>query len=162
MPKNDPLTEFPEIEDLPSRRRNPTPPPEMDVAFVDEAESAQTESPSTEESEAGNRWIGIWEGITRTGLAETALRLGTTTLLVALILLVAWGMRQLYNRAGSASEPGQVVMAAPVATPTPTEIPAQMPTFEAETAFIWGISRLANVHTDIPEPLALRCNPVYG
>ena len=150
MPKNDPLTEFPEIEDLPSRRRNLTPPPEMDVAFVDEAESAQTESPSTEESEAGNRWIGIWEGITRTGLAETALRLGTTTLLVALILLVAWGMRQLYNRAGSASEPGQVVMAAPVATPTPTEIPAQMPTFEAETAFIWGISRLANVHTDIP------------
>jgi hypothetical protein len=59
-----------------------------------------------------SRLLGIWEGITRAGMADTTLRLGTHALLVALILIVAWAMREFYLHAQVAQTPRDAVLAA--------------------------------------------------
>jgi hypothetical protein len=48
-----------------------------------------------------SRWDGMWESISRAGLADIAIRLGTHVFLVALILVVAWVMREFYLNAQS-------------------------------------------------------------
>ena len=54
----------------------------------------EAELVSEEESflspEPGSRWARFWEGVTRAGLGDIVLRLGTHTLLLASILIVAW------------------------------------------------------------------------
>ncbi len=97
-----------------------------------------------------NRWMGVWEGISRAGLAETTLRLGTHALLVALILIVALGMRQFYLRAQVNAAEKQGVLAASLPTPTPTQMPPALPELQAQLSYALGIPRLASLHTDIP------------
>jgi murein DD-endopeptidase MepM/ murein hydrolase activator NlpD len=108
------------------------------------------ESPSAESKPLKNPLIDIWENISRAGLAETVLRLGTHALLLASILVVAWGMRELYLRAQVINPPEEAVLAASVPTATPTEPPPNLPLLESGTAFISGIPRLAHLHTDVP------------
>jgi len=40
--------------------------------------------------------LKTWQSISHAGLAEIAFRIGTHTLLIAMILLIAWGMREFY------------------------------------------------------------------
>jgi hypothetical protein len=44
----------------------------------------------------GPRWAEIWESLLRMGLGETALRIGTGVVSIALILLVVWVMGSFY------------------------------------------------------------------
>jgi murein DD-endopeptidase MepM/ murein hydrolase activator NlpD len=101
-----------------------------------------------------NLFFEAWEYISHAGLAETAVRLGTHTLLIALILLFAWGLRQLFFQA-------QILKARPVnqaraisAASLPTVVPAAPPPgiqapYPVQIAS-QGISRLASLHTDAP------------
>ncbi len=99
-----------------------------------------------------DRLMGVWEGISRAGLGEIAQRLFTNALLVALILLVAWGMRAFYLQAQDADNtvPRSAALAASLPTPTPTALPPSLPLFDVPPAAAGGISRLAQLHTDIP------------
>jgi murein DD-endopeptidase MepM/ murein hydrolase activator NlpD len=56
----------------------------------------EIQSPPVSHSSASQKFLGIWEAISHAGLAEITYRLGTHTVLVALILLVAWGLREFY------------------------------------------------------------------
>lgn len=92
----------------------------------------------------------VWEGLSRAGLAELSLRLGTHVLLVALILIVAWGMRAFYLHAEVSEQPQEAALAAALPSPTPTEAAPELPPFEPQTALTLGIPRRARLHTDVP------------
>ena len=101
-----------------------------------------------------SRWDGMWESISRAGLADIAIRLGTHVFLVALILVVAWVMREFYLNA-QVSAPSQEdtsssesVLAAPL--PTPTEAAPELPEFRPRDVLTSGVTRQARIHTDTP------------
>lgn len=96
------------------------------------------------------RLLMLWEGLSQAGLAETALRLGTHILLIALILVVAWVMRKFYLYAQVENIPQEAAIAAPLPTPTPTPIPPQLPPYQAQQIYSYGIPRLADLHTTMP------------
>lgn len=103
--------------------------------------------------------MAAWEALTQAGLAELALRLGTHTLLVALIMLFAWGLREFYLGA-------QIIQVQAVQAATPTAAPAplnSLPDFRASRPDAagtapnhgappsgTGILRRAHLHTDAP------------
>ena len=103
-----------------------------------------------------NRWDSIWESISSAGLADISIRLGTHVLLVILILVVGWGMREFYlnaqdfepSQADLAS--GEKSLAAPLPTPTPTDIAPTLPDFQTQEITAYSVSRQASMHTDIP------------
>ncbi|MCK4976090.1 MAG: M23 family metallopeptidase, partial [Anaerolineales bacterium] len=97
-----------------------------------------------------SRLLMLWEGLSQAGLAETALRLGTHTLLIALILVVAWAMRKFYLYTPVENAPYEAAFAAPLPTPTPTPIPPQLPPYQAQLTYLYGIPRLAELHTTVP------------
>lgn len=90
-----------------------------------------------------------WGLISRLGLAEITIRLGTHALLIALILFVAWGLRQFYlfSQVDLSGEPA---FAAPQLKDTPTELPVRLPPFESDGLLTGGIPRRARLHTDVP------------
>jgi Peptidase family M23/LysM domain len=91
--------------------------------------------------------------LAQTGFGETVFRVGTVFLTVAMILLAVAGMRifYLHYQQTDGSLPREAALAAEASTPTPTAIPAVMPSFSfASTAYEHGISRLAMIHTTIP------------
>jgi murein DD-endopeptidase MepM/ murein hydrolase activator NlpD len=105
------------------------------------------------------QWSRVWEKLTKAGLGETILRLGTHILLVAFILLVAWGLRAVYQRAQAASSSGGSTMAVSFngpgadVLPTPTVIPlSDLPEYQPEidASITGGIPRNARLHTDVP------------
>lgn len=96
-----------------------------------------------------SRWVVVWQGLSQAGLAETAFRLGTHVLLVALILLVAWGMREFYSRAQIANLARPVALAADLPTPEPQSAPPDIPLAAAQSSTN-GIVRRARLHTDVP------------
>jgi LysM repeat protein len=119
-------------------------------------ERAQAEKP--------DRLADLWEGLSRAGLADLTMRLGTHALLVAFILLVSWGMRELYWRAGNAAAASAGLTGAggaaaapksgetaPTAEPTPAA-PLQTPIFSFPSSSYLGVLRQAEVHTDLPAP----------
>jgi hypothetical protein len=75
-----PLGEPPITEDVPSQI----------------ASQNKLETGSSSEMVEKSSLFEFWERLSQAGLAESALRLGTHTLLLALILLVAWAMQQFY------------------------------------------------------------------
>lgn len=93
--------------------------------------------------------VGIWEQISHPGIARKVLRFGTHTLLLAFILVLALGLRQIYLL----SEPGQNaggLLAAAIATPTPEPAAALLPDISTLIPQINGIPRKARLHTDVP------------
>ena len=112
--------------------------------FLDE--SAAEESTS----HRSNRLIGIWEDLAHAGLAETVLRLGTHALLVALILFVAWGLRQFYLRAQVMDRTKPAAFAANPTTPVSDTLPTELPPIQSQPALHTGVRRMAYLHTDVP------------
>jgi len=118
--------------------------------FTTREERNLTAGESSAESDAGpkSRLFGLWEGISRAGLAEITLRLGTHALLVALILVFAWGLRELYLRANVAEVPAGAFAAAAT---TPTLEAAGGPVVglpEFQPDMFQGITRGVRFHTD--------------
>ncbi len=114
---------------------------------------------STPPTERKNRLGAAWELLTQAGLAEITLRLGTHVLLIALILLVAWGLRALYlNPAqADAGAGGALAGSNRPARPGDTldlEPAAALPALDAvgagRAAGPVGIVRQARLHTDAP------------
>jgi len=104
-------------------------------------------------------WLGsAWETLTQAGLAELVLRLGTHVLLIALILLVAWGLKRIYLDQGPGGDREDALhlsggwgSAGPRPTLTPTLLPVDLPAFrQFETAGLVGISRQPHLHTNAP------------
>jgi murein DD-endopeptidase MepM/ murein hydrolase activator NlpD len=97
-----------------------------------------------------SRWFILWQSLSQAGLAETALRLGTHVLLVALILIVAWGLREFYKQAQVSGQPQTSALAANLPTPTPQEAAPKAPIQLAEQPASNGVTRRARLHTDVP------------
>jgi murein DD-endopeptidase MepM/ murein hydrolase activator NlpD len=93
--------------------------------------------------------LEFWEYASRLGLAETTLRFGTHALLVALILLFAWGLRGFYLLAGQ-DQVEQAALAAALTTPTAPVLPVGLPELSPLQSQIDGIRRAARLHTDVP------------
>ena len=106
------------------------------------------EADSPAEALERSAFLELWERLSQAGLAESALRLGTHTLLLALILLVAWSMRQFYRLGQVPEAASEAVLAAELPTPTPTELPPQLPPFSPSSPS--GILRQALMHTTLP------------
>lgn len=103
-----------------------------------------------------------WEALAQAGLAELALRLGTHTLLIALILLFAWGLREFYLGAQIISIDGVGSLQA-VTPSSPPALLHSLPDFKAPDSAPQapqpgviastggaGILRRARLHTDAP------------
>jgi len=112
--------------------------------------AAGPDNPDPSDQQKKSRFLIIWEGITQAGLAETALRLGTHALLLALILIVAWGMRQFYRTSLVETQPREAALAAPLPTPTATPLPARLPPHQAAAQAVSGVPRRVLLHTTLP------------
>jgi len=113
--------------------------------------NAASREESKAKSSQESRLFLILGGLSRLGIADSVLRIGTHMLFIALALLVVWVMRSYYLSAQE-TEPAQLsVRAAVLPTSTPTyELPALPPLSTGETSPDIGIPRLAQVHTTIP------------
>jgi murein DD-endopeptidase MepM/ murein hydrolase activator NlpD len=112
--------------------------------------------------------MSIWDALSQAGLADMSLRLGTHVLLVALILLFAWGLRSFYQNIGQTSAPEDTAMAAsPTTSPQVnmqdapvdpgTDLSVQVDQGSGDFAVgqaivpvTAGVSRRARLHTDVP------------
>ena len=97
------------------------------------------------------RMMAAWEAISRAGLAEIAFRLGTHVLLMAIILIFAWGLRHFYTLAQVIPLTNRsAALAISLTTPTPSDQAAQLPVFESQSMLSHGVPRQASLHTDLP------------
>jgi len=112
-------------------------------------EDRPIESKNTPDDTQTEQDINIWQRISRAGMADTVIRLGTHVLLVALILVIAWGMRQFYERTQIQAVSDNPAYAAALPSPTPTEIPPELPPLSGNFVFT-GIERKTRLHTDVP------------
>jgi murein DD-endopeptidase MepM/ murein hydrolase activator NlpD len=109
------------------------------------------------EPETSSRWQSLWERLSKAGLADITLRLGTHTLLLALILLVAYGMHEYYRFTQAPTSGSIPVLAAQASTPAPVEATPALPEFQSFMVSLSrpadqlrGVSRQVDMHTDIP------------
>jgi hypothetical protein len=126
---------------------------ENNLQMSDEFLKSEPNPPAEEGPVARNQWVRVWENLSQAGMGDVVLRLGTHVLLVAFILIVAWGLRAVYRQALASGTPPRVAaLAAPLATPTPTEAPVDLPEFHPalDAVAAEGISRDASMHTDVP------------
>jgi len=127
--------------------------------YLDEFPDAEDEPQGSEREPSGgkiareSRLLVVWDKLSRAGLGDTVYRLGTALLTLALILLAVVGMRLFYlhfQQVGI-SQPREAALAAEAPTPTPTPVPAVLPAYSpAQAAYVYGIPRLAQIHTTIP------------
>ncbi len=111
------------------------------------APQVEPETESTRES----RLFLILGSLSRLGIADSVLRIGTHMLFIALALLVVWVMRTYYLRAPEPEPPQQAAQAATLPTSTPTHVLPDLPPLSSDKAvYEAGIPRLAQVHTTIP------------
>jgi hypothetical protein len=110
-----------------------------------------------------NRLLRLWENLTQTGLGEVIWRLGTHVLLVAFILIIAWGLRLIYQRALTANAPRSAAIAAALpssvartggtqgsAVTPQAAVPLPPYQLDASLSNPAGIGRNAQLHTDVP------------
>lgn len=89
--------------------------------------------------------VRFWDRLRRFGLGETALRVGTASITLLLVLLVAWVMNTFYqNNPEFADETVNVANAAAFTEPTATVPP---PSFHAGGSNADGFYRSADLHT---------------
>lgn len=113
-------------------------------------EAAPREEPQAETSRKSRIFL-ILGGLSRLGIADPALRIGTHMLFIALALLVVWVMRSYYLRSQTPETPQVAAQAAILPTSTPTHILPNLPPLSAGgNGYQVGIPRLAQVHTTIP------------
>ena len=132
MPNDPYLDEFPDAEDKPLH---------------------EGDNPLGGRQSKENHLLLLWESLSQAGLGETVFRAGTHLLSVALILLAVLGLRALYINIQEVPPEGAevAVMAAVLPTATPTEAAPDLPLFApVQSSFIFGIPRLALLHTTIP------------
>ncbi len=111
------------------------------------ATQVEPEKESTRES----RLFLILGSLSRLGIADSVLRIGTHMLFIALALLVVWVMQAYYLRAPETEPPQQSAQAAILPTSTPTYVlPDLPPLYSDKAVYEVGIPRLAQVHTTIP------------
>ncbi len=106
--------------------------------------------PQLEQSVPGKKnWRDRWENIVRMGLGEVSLRIGTTIVTVALVLLVVWVMGRFYLT-GNINDKKLAEAAAPTATATSV---VELPPFIVPNPgdLTVGLSRIADLHTLLPE-----------
>lgn len=96
-----------------------------------------------------NRLLQAWEALTRAGLAEPMLKIGTDLLLLALVLGVIWAVPQLYAYY-VVSPVDNPALAASMPTPTPEPVAPELPTYTSPQTYASGIPRLNLMHTDLP------------
>ena len=102
-------------------------------------------------SERQSRLLMFWESLSQAGLAEGVNRIGTHILLVLLILIISWAMRQFFQYTEPEKTTEQAALAAGLPTPTPTQLPPRLPEFAPESLNNnAGIPRLALLHTTLP------------
>jgi hypothetical protein len=127
--------------------------------YLDEFPAAEDEGSQSKPTPSGDKaakesWIELFRGrLSHAGLGETVYRLGTAFLTIALILLAVVGMRVFYlhMQQSDTGKPQVAALAAEASTPTPTAVPAAMPSYSTEwTGYDRGIYRLATIHTTIP------------
>ena len=143
MAKDPLMEEFPGSDDDPSHRSR-----------------AGNRAASTQGQSQENWIFSVWEGLSRAGLGETVVRVGTHLLSIAMILVVIWAMRSLYLYLQRQAEPNpqavslrpakEAAFAAEIPTPTPTALPPALPAYTRAAFVSQGIPRLALLHTTIP------------
>lgn len=121
--------------------------------------------PNHESQESGFQswWSTTWGAINRLGLGEMTVRLATHVVLILLILVVAWGLREFYAYAQSSEE--YVSAFAVVNTtnqdeqnndqqgdlsPIPTAIPLALPEIPLQDNPSSALTRQSRMHTDVP------------
>ncbi len=115
-----------------------------------ELEAAPEVEPETESTRESRLFL-ILGSLSRIGIADSILRVGTHMLFIALALLVVWVMRAFYLNANEPEIPQQAAQAAILPTSTPTSILPDLPSLSPDSAvYEAGIPRLAQVHTTIP------------
>ncbi|UCD99876.1 MAG: peptidoglycan DD-metalloendopeptidase family protein [Chloroflexota bacterium] len=111
------------------------------------APEVEKETKATGES----RYFMLFDSISRLGIADSVLRIGTHMLFLALALLVVWAMRAYYLRSQEPLTSQNPAQAAALPTSTPTyELPDLPPLLTDQAVYKAGIPRLAQVHTTIP------------
>jgi LysM repeat protein len=121
--------------------------PTTEEKVLNAAPLVEPETESTRES----RLFLILGSLSRLGIADSILRIGTHMLFIALALLVVWVMRAYYLRAQEPEIPQQAAQAATLPTSTPTYVLPVLPPLSSDKAvYEAGIPRLAQVHTTIP------------
>jgi hypothetical protein len=120
-------------------------------AVTAESGESADEEPLEKEEVSSGQWLRFRSWLLSVGLGEIFFRLGTHVLLLATILVVAWGLRQFYKNTRPLDLPDQAALAAPLPSPTPTELPAKLPVFQVEQElFTATFERRADLHTDAP------------
>lgn len=111
--------------------------------------------------------MAVWEALSRAGLAEMTLRLGTHALLLTLILLFAWGLRTFYLNAQAAPVRSSADLMAAAVTATPLALLEDLPAYAqadpslnlgqsfsvyppAPGSMAAGVYRRSHLHTDVP------------
>ncbi len=109
------------------------------------------EETTAQPEETRRGWDRVWERLVRLGLGEIALRIGTGLASIALILIVLWVMGTFYLKGRVTDLRGEPAMAAALPSPTPTVAAPDYQPPAVEASFSQGISRLALMHTTLPD-----------
>lgn len=98
-----------------------------------------------------SRIFSILKDLSHLGIADSALRIGTHMLSIALVLLVVWVMREYILKPQPSPTSRTAAQAAALPTATPTEaLPPLPPLRAAGGPYTSGIPRLVLFHTTIP------------
>lgn len=153
MPKDRYFDEFP-VVDLEPLKKNKKPASKLrSISPKTPAPLSQVDNGAgdslQEEAEPASQFTALWEKLFQKGLAEHTMRLGTHALLIALIVFVAWVMRQFYQTV-QIVVPDEAAFAASLPTATPTLEILELPPLPEASTNNSGISRLALLHTTLP------------
>ncbi|MEE9188343.1 MAG: M23 family metallopeptidase [Anaerolineales bacterium] len=136
-------------DQLPEELQEPS--AELFPTNEDKDSAAATQVEPEKESTRESRLFLILGSLSRLGIADSVLRIGTHMLFIALALLVVWVMQAYYLRAPESEPPQQAAQAATLPTSTPTYVLPDLPPLSSDKAvYEAGIPRLAQVHTTIP------------
>ncbi len=129
---------------------------------VEELE-ADPDEPAPIDEEQQSRFAEIWEQLSRFGVAEQTMRIGTHVLSLVLVFVVVWAMRSFYMQIqGSESQSAPALAPALAAVQDteeettnpaiPTPLPLKLPEVDGAGGAIApaGIARQALLHTTIP------------